>query len=91
MVEIQSLLIGVSTSRKEFNNQSIQNLRYEEWSAGRGGRQNGIRFEYDGKTVTFARMAKANDSWDLIDRMCEIYKFSVLAPAKSPAVVNWSK
>jgi hypothetical protein len=88
-IEIQSSLLGMTLSRKEFNNQIVQNLRYEEWSAGRGGQQNGIRFEYNGKTITFARQAKADDSWSLIDRMCEIYEFSIPTPTPSPAVVSF--
>ena len=90
-LEVQSSLLGLTTSRKEFDNQGVQNLRYEEWSGGRGGTQNGIRFEYNGKTITFARQARTDDSWNLIDRMCEVYKFSIPEPTPSPAVVNWSK
>jgi hypothetical protein len=89
--DVQSSLLGVTISRKEFDNQAVQNLRYEEWSGGRGGQQNGIRFEHNGKTITFARQATEDDSWALIDRMCEVYKFSTPEPTPSPAVINWSK
>ena len=56
------------------------------WSRGSAKR---YPFEYNGKTITFARQAKADDSWSLIDRMCEIYEFSIPTPTPSPAVVSF--
>lgn len=88
---VRSVVLGFVTSLKEFDNNLVRNLRYEEWSGGRAGQQNDIRFEYDSKTVTFARQASQEDSWALIDRLCEIFKFSVPAPARSPAVIDWSE
>ena len=91
LLRIESIVLTFTTSRREFDNQTVQNLRYEEWAGGRAGTQSGIRFEYEGETVTFARQAKSNEAWDLIDRMCEVYKFSTPAVTPSPAVPNWSR
>ena len=91
LLGIESTVLTFTTPRKEFDNQTVQNLRYEEWPGGRAGTQSGIRFEYGGETVTFARQAKSNEAWDLIDRMCEVYKFSTPEPQPSPAVPNWSR
>jgi len=51
--------------------------------------QNGIRFDCAGETVTFARQATHSDSWDLIDKMAEVYRFPTQEPERSPAVTNW--
>ena len=91
-LEIQRSLLSFSLSDRSFPNSTIENLRYDEWSGGRAGMQNGIRFECAGETVTFARQATHSDSWDLIDKMLEIYKFPMQDSsdtARSPAVTNW--
>jgi hypothetical protein len=88
---VRSIVLGFVTSRKEFGNQLVRDLRYEEWPGGRAGQQSGIRFEYDSETFTFARQASAEDSWELIDQMCKVYKFSTPEPERSPAVVDWSE
>jgi len=91
-LEVQRLLPSFSLSDRSFPNSTIENLRYDEWAGGRAGMQNGIRFECAGETVTFARQATHSDSWDLIDKMLEIYKFPMQDSAdaeRSPAVTNW--
>jgi hypothetical protein len=91
-LEIQKWLFSFSLSERSFPNCTIENLRYDEWSGGRSGLQNGIRFECAGETVTFARQATNGDSWDLIDNMLEIYKFPMQEAAEtegSPAVTKW--
>lgn len=94
-VEIQRRLFGYTTSCMSFPNSTIENLRYDEWSGGKAGAQNAIRFESAGETVTFARQLDAGDSWDLIDAMGTVYKFPTQEdaddsePARSPAVTNW--
>ena len=88
---VRSIVLGFVASRKEFGNQLVRDLRYEEWPGGRAGQQSGIRFEYDSETFTFARQACAEDSWELIDQMCKVYKFSTPEPERSPAVVDWSE
>ena len=74
-LEIQRWLFAFNLSRRSFPNSTIENLRYDEWSGGKAGTQNGIRFESTGETFTFARQATHSDSWDLIDKMLEVYKF----------------
>jgi hypothetical protein len=94
-LEIQKWLFSFNLSQRSFPNSTIENLRYDEWSGGRAGTQNGIRFECAGETVTFARQATHSDSWDLIDKMCELYKFPMQESddtdnaERSPAVTNW--
>lgn len=88
-LEIQKWLFSFRVSDRSFPNSTIENLRYDAWSGGRSGMQNGIRFECAGETVTFARQANHSDSWDLIDKMVEIYKFPMQEPERSPAVTNW--
>ncbi len=91
-LEIQRWLFTLCLSQRSFPNSTVENLRYDEWSGGRAGMQNAIRFESAGETVTFARQATESDSWDLIDKMCEIYKFSTRESAEaehSPAVTDW--
>ena len=92
-LEIQRWLLTINLSQRCFPNSTVENLRYDEWSGGRAGMQNGIRFESAGETVTFARQAEESDSWDLIDKMCEIYKFPTKEEAtgieRSPAVTDW--
>ena len=86
---IQGRLLSISISNRQYGNSSVSNLRYEEWSGGRGGTQNGIRFECNTQTVTFARQADTSDSWDLIDRVRAVYPFQIPAPTPSPAVTQW--
>ncbi|MGO9940142.1 MAG: hypothetical protein ACLPH3_20945 [Terracidiphilus sp.] len=92
-LEIQRWLFRMNLSQRSFPNSTVENLRYDEWSGGRAGMQNGIRFESAGETVTFARQITGSDSWDLIDKMCEIYKFPTKEESteteRSPAVTNW--
>ena len=54
-LEIHSRIFGWSASERSFPNSVVENLRYEEWSGGRSGIENAIRFECAGETVTFAR------------------------------------
>jgi hypothetical protein len=88
-LEIQKRLFSFKLSDRSFPNSTVENLRYDEWGGGRAGMQNGVRFECAGETVTFARQATATDSWDLIDKMVEVYKFPTPEPERSPAVTNW--
>jgi hypothetical protein len=91
-LEIQRSLLSINLSDRSFPNSTIENLRYDEWSGGRAGMQNGVRFECVGETITFARQATHSDSWDLIDKMLEIYKFPMQDSTdteRSPAVTNW--
>jgi hypothetical protein len=89
-LEIQRWLFIFSLSQRIFPNSTMENLRYDEWSGGRAGTQNAIRFESAGETITFARQATHSDSWDLIDRMLEIYKFPMRESSEpSPAVTKW--
>jgi hypothetical protein len=90
-LQIESVLFGFTYAQKKFENQSVNKLRYEEWYAGRSGKLNGIRFDYDGKLITFACQAKKQDCNDCIDRLTEIYKFDIPAPTTFPGVVDWSK
>lgn len=91
-VEVESRLLGFTTSRHHYMNQSIQKLRYEEWFPKKGralsrGRTHGVRFEYDGVTHAIAVDAETADCMDLIDRMVEIYKFST-APSQDPVMLT---
>jgi hypothetical protein len=94
-LEIQRSLFSFNLSDRSFPNSTIENLRYDEWSGGRAGMQNGVRFECVGETVTFARQASDSDSRELIDKMLESYKFPMQDSAdtgdteRSPAVTNW--
>jgi hypothetical protein len=49
-------LFGFEFSNSEYVNSMVQHLRYEEW-AGNRMTNTGIRFEYDGGTVTIAKQA----------------------------------
>ena len=49
-------LFGFEFSNSEYVNSMVQPLRYEEW-AGNRMTNTGIRFEYDGGTVTIAKRA----------------------------------
>jgi len=80
----ESVLFGLTYGHKKFKNDSIKALRYEEWSGGRSGRQNGVRFSYFGSLVTIARNADKQDSTDLINRLCEAYKFNTPPPKSTP-------
>jgi hypothetical protein len=88
-LRIQGSLLSFALSDRQYENSSISQLRYEEWSGGRSGPQSGIRFLYTGQTVTFARQADASDSWDLIDRARKVYPFPIPALASSPAATSW--
>ena len=89
-LEIQKRLFAFKLSQRNFPNSTIENLRYDEWSGGRAGTQNCIRFESAGETLTFARQATHSDSWELIDKMLEVYKFPLRESAEpSPAVTHW--
>ncbi len=89
VLRIQGSLLSFGLTNRSFDNSSISELRYEEWSGGRSGPQNGIRFLCNDQTVTFARQADSQDSWDLIDRAREVYPFAIPAPTQSPAVTSW--
>jgi hypothetical protein len=89
-LEIQKWLFAFKMSQRSFPNSTIENLRYDEWSRGRAGTQSGIRFESAGETLTFARQATHSDSWELIDKMLEVYKFPMQESTESsPAVSRW--
>jgi len=91
-LEIQRSLLFFNVSDRNFPNSTIENLRYDEWYGGGAGMQNGIRFECVGETVTFARQANYGDSWDLIDKMREVYKFPMQVPIDTerlPSIMNW--
>jgi hypothetical protein len=88
-LSIVGKLFGFQLKDKSYDNATVKNIRYEEWSGGRNGTQNGIRFDYNGQTVTFARQADTAKSWELIDRMCEAFKFSVPKQKAPPGVVSW--
>lgn len=92
-LEIQRWLFTINLSQRSFPNSTIENLRYDVWGGGKAGMQNGIRFESVGETVTFARQVRESDSWDLIDKMCEVYKFPTKEEStgieRSPAVTDW--
>jgi hypothetical protein len=88
-MEIESRFLGKTRTSHNFVNQTVRNLRYEEWFPDKGRwrfRQLGVRFEYKGVTQTIALDADANDCMDLIDRMVEVYKFSTAA-SQEPSVV----
>lgn len=91
-MQVDSRIFGITTSRRDFMNQAVQSLRYEEWFPARGRdlsrlRQHGIRFEYKGVTQTIALDAETSDCMDLIDHMNEVYHFST-APSREPAVIE---
>jgi hypothetical protein len=91
-LEIQRSLLSFNVSDRNFPNSAIENLRYDEWGGGRAGMQNGIRFECVGETVTFARQATYGDSWDLIDKMREVYKFPMHDSGdtkRPPSIMAW--
>jgi hypothetical protein len=89
-LEIQRRLFVLNLSQRSFPNSTIENLRYDEWSGGRAGTQNAIRFESAGETFTFARQATHGDSWDVIDKMLEVNKFPMQeSNESSPAVSHW--
>ncbi len=88
-LRIEGRLLSFTLSDKQYENSRISNLRYEEWAGRRYGPQSGIRFLCNGQTVTFARQASTADSWELIDRACEVYPFKTSARASSPAVTSW--
>jgi len=89
-LEIQRRLFAWNLSQRSFPNSTVENLRNDEWSGGRTGTQNGIRFESAGDTFTFARQATHSDSWDVIDKMLEVYKFPMQESSESsPAVTHW--
>lgn len=72
---IQSWLAGVNLSARTFPNNTVENLRYEEWSGGRAGQQRAIRFESAGETVTFGRQADSSDCYEVIDQMESVFRF----------------
>lgn len=78
-LEIQSWILSINLSQRNFLNSTIENLRYEE-KRGRYGAQSRIRFESAGETITFAREASRSDSSDLINRMLKVYKFPMQEP-----------
>jgi hypothetical protein len=88
-LQIANIIFGFSLRVRKFDNESVKALRYEEWSGGRSGKQNGIRFSCMGKLITFARNASQQDSNDLIDRLCGVYKFNRPEEAKPAGVVDW--
>ena len=87
-LSIQGQLLIFSFREGQYDNASVSNLRYEEWSNGET-RENGIRFEWCAQTITFAHQADSTASWDLIDRLTTIYPFSTPDPTPSPAVTRW--
>jgi hypothetical protein len=86
---ITGRLLGLQLNNHSYDNATVRNLRYDEWPGGRSGTQNGIRFEYNSDTVTFAEQADVTKSWELIDKMCEAYRFSVPKPKLPSGVVSW--
>lgn len=86
---IQGKLLFLVFGEDQYDNPSISNLRYEEWSAGRSGTRTAIRFEHNGETITFAREAGTSASWDLIDRIRTVYPFPTPEVQRSPAVTSW--
>ncbi len=87
-MEVESRLLGFTTSRHQYMNQTVQKLRYEEWYPQKGralarARTHGVRFEYDGVTQALAVDAETADCMDLIDRMVEVFSFST-APSREP-------
>ncbi|MFP5236031.1 MAG: hypothetical protein ACLGSD_09010 [Acidobacteriota bacterium] len=93
-LEIQSRVIGRVRSQRSFPNSTIENLRYEEWWSGARGtpRQQGIRFECVGETVTFARNATTAEAQEILHRMQQLYSFPMVDPPdaeSSPAVMHW--
>jgi hypothetical protein len=88
-IEIESRMWGATKSIRHFMNQSVRNLRYEEWFPKTGRmrlRQNGIRFECDGVTQTVALDAETSDCMDLIDQMIDVYKFPT-GPSRDPTAI----
>lgn len=89
VLEIRSMALGFTRSERSFENELVRNLRFDRWAGPiRAGPQNGVRFEYKTETVTFAQQAGQADCQALIDRMCNVYKFSLQDPA-FPPVGNW--
>jgi hypothetical protein len=74
-LKIQRRIFSFQLTEQSYPNSTVINLRYDEWSGGRWGTRNAVRFESAGKTVSFARQATDSDSWDLIDKMRELYAF----------------
>lgn len=74
-LEIQRWVFRFNLTQRSFANSTVEDLRYAEWRVSRFGMQNVIRFESAGKTVAFARQAAEGDSWELIDKMREIYRY----------------
>jgi hypothetical protein len=88
-LSIAGTLFGIQLRNKSYDNATVRGLRYAEWSGGRSGMQNAIRFEVNDQTVTFARQADEAKSYELIDKMCEAYKFAVPKPKTPAGVVSW--
>ncbi|HVT98261.1 MAG TPA: hypothetical protein VHE33_12205 [Acidobacteriaceae bacterium] len=91
-MEVESRLLGFTTSRHQYMNQAVRKLRYEEWypQTGRAlarARTHGVRFEYDGVTQAIAVDAESADCMDLIDRMIEVFSFST-APSSEPEMAT---
>jgi len=94
-LQIQWLISGLVRSQRDFPNSTIEKLRYESWPGPRGaGMQSGIRFDCVGETVTFAQNLSEQESYDLIEKMRQIYAFPVSESPdeeeeSSPAVTHW--
>ena len=91
-LRIDSWLLGLNLSKRSFPNNTVENLRYEEWPGGRAGTQRAIRFESAGETIDFGRQADTSDCYEVIDQMQKIYKFPSGGPDGeqiSPAVTRW--
>jgi len=75
---LETRMLGLTTSRRTFNNQRVRTLRCDEWfpSARYEHRESGIRFEYEGQTVDFARNVTTADAQKLAERMFSVYPFS---------------
>jgi hypothetical protein len=78
-LQIQYVLLGLTVSRKSFENSEIKDIRYEQWQVqSRSGavEQRGIRFEAGSKTYSFGNSMTEAEAHELIGRMRQIYNFS---------------
>lgn len=74
---LETRMLGFTTSRRTFHNQQVSDLRCDEWfpSARYEHRESGIRFEYEGQTIDFARNATAADAQTLVEGMLTAYPY----------------
>lgn len=77
-LEISHAVLGLTVSRRSFQNADIKNLRYAHWQAQtKNGtiEQSGIKFEVGYKTHSFGKSVADSDGNELITRMRERYNF----------------